>query len=440
MKYDRLQLFFDEKGPTKTIKPNKQDDYQFNWEGNSTDNVPVYLGIYVGIPENKLQEINNKYIQFENDIRSSIKKFQQPDEIKGKYVFKKGYMPFPKLNDDSLKFANAFLDFMLNEPEIYIHGVFPHKAQVIIQSRLQQWFYWIDQKQEGVLIDNVFYSLVKYLVIDDLNHNFRDILFDKDAKTKKILDVLRKELVDFSERNRDVKNRKIQVNFYGQIISLLKKHPAPYSMYQFDGFQYTFDQLSYGLELDLLTLNGADFGTGEHYLFPDDDAPVDEFRKIEFLHVVNTVKSESTPGVRMADILAGILAKILVKINMDIDRSRDDLDSIKKLPKEWFDFTDLALSTIKQLQKLMFTRKFQMMHGIYGDHFIVLQSYIDFMSQFTNVNEINQQEDIQNDFHRYLISNFINYFELIVENIKIRRTLGYSSTREAHETGMLKKW
>lgn len=440
MKYDNLQMFFDEKGPTKTIQPNKQDEYQFNWEGDSTDNVPIYLGVYVGIPENKLQVINDKYLEFEKDVRNSIKRFNQLKEIKAKYVLKKGYVPFPRLNNDSLMFADKFLDFMLSEPDLYIHGVFPHKAQVIIQSRLQEWLYWLEKKQVGIIIDNVFYSLVKYLVTDDLNHHFRDVLFDESAKTKKILDVLKMELENFSEKNKNVKNRQLQVDFYRQIIGLLKKYPAPYSMYQFDGFKYTFDQLSYGLELDLLTLNGIEAGTGEHYLFPDDDAPVEEFRKIDFLHVQGTVKSDSTPGVRMADVVAGILAKILVKINMDLQRDRDDLNEIKKLPQEWFDFTDLSLSVIKKIQKLIFTRKYQVMHGIYGDHLLALQSYVDFISNFETVEEIKNVEDIQDDFHKYLTLNLSNYFGDIVEENQVRHALGFSSTREAHDTGMLKIW
>jgi len=440
MKYDNLQIFFDEKGPTKTIKANKNDDYQFNWEGKSSDNVPVYLGIYVGIPENQVTDINEGYISFEESMRKSIKSLQQVDEIKGKKVLKKGYVPFPKLKDDSLEFTNAFLDFMLSKPDIYIHGVIPHKAQVVVQSRLQNWLYWLESKRAGIVIDNIFYSLVKYLVTDDLNHNFRNVLFKKDVKTKNILDVLKKELENFSERNKTIDNRAIQVNSFNELVNILKKYPVPYSMYQYDTFQYTFDQLTYGLELDLLTLNGVEYGTGKHRLFPDDDAPVDEFKKIEFLCVEDSVKSEDTPGVRMADILAGLIAKILVPLNMDLGRDKDDLNNIKKLPKEWFEMTDLSLTVIKKLQQLMFSRKYQIIHGIYGDHFIALQSYVYFISKFKNVQEIEQQKDIVNEFHNYLVSQLASYFKDILENVEMRNKMGFSSTRKAHETKILKTW
>ena len=440
MKYDNYHIFFDEKGTTKTIKPNKQDGYQFNWEGKSSDNVPVYLGIYVGIPEKQVTDINEEYISFEESMRKSIKSLQQVDEIKGKNVLKKGYVPFPKLKDDSLEFTNAFLDFMISRPDIYIHGVIPHKAQVVVQSRLQDWLYWLEDQGAGIVIDNIFYSLVKYLVTDDLKHKFRNILFDEDAQTKKILDVLKKELQDFSERNKNIGNRAGQVNFFNELVRILKKYPVPYSMRQNDTFKYTFDQLTYGLELDLLTLNGTDYGTGKHRLFPDDDAPVDAFKEIEFLSVEDSVKSEDTPGVRMADILAGLIAKILVPLNRDLSRDKADLNNIKKLPKEWFEMTELSLEVIKKLQQLIFTRQYQIIHGIYGDHYIALHSYVDFISQFENVEEIKQQKDIVNEFHNYLVSRLASYFRDILANVEMRHKMGFSSTRKAHETKMLKTW
>lgn len=440
MKYDNYHIFFDEKGPTKTIKPNKQDDYQFNWEGNSTDNVPVYLGVYVGFPKIQVTYINDEYNLFEENMRKSIKSLQQLHEIKGKNIFKKGYRAFPKLKPDSLQFANGFLDFMLSKPDIYIHVALPHKAQPVVQSRLQNWLYWLENKHAGIVIDNIFYSLVKYLVIDDLNHNFRNILFNEDAKTKNILDVLKKELQAFSERNKNIDNRAGQVKLFNEIVYIIKKYPIPYSMHQNDTFKYTFDQLTYGLELDLLTLNGTENGTGKHHLFPDDDAPVDAFKEIEFLSVEDSVKSEDTPGVRMADILAGLIAKILVPLNMDLSRDKADLNNIKKLPKEWFEMTDLSLTVIKKLQRLIFSRQYQIIHGVYGDHYVALHSYVDFISQFENVEEIKQQKDIVNEFHNYLVSRLASYFKDILENVEMRNKMGFSSTRKAHETKMLKTW
>lgn len=434
-----LNLYFDEKGPTKTIGQNKSDNYQFNWEGRSSDNVSVYLGVYVGIDQEVNEDIDRNYTKFELSIKNKYQHYKQITELKGKYLLGKGYSAFPKLPVRTLNIISDFLDFV-SENNLYIHVVLPHKAQVLVQSRLQEWLYWIENRYTDTSIEQIFYVIVKYLVNEDVDHKFIKVLTDKEAKTQKILSILKNCFEEFNRKNKKVKNRYPQVEAYEQIITILKKYPAPYSMYEYNGFHYTFEQLTYGLELDLPTSTDERLDT-HYYLYPDEDSPIEEFKKVSFLKVMEPVKSENTVGIRIADITATIIAKILVKLRMDLNRDTKNYDTIKELPMDWFDFSDFSLDIIKKIKKIIFTRQYQVMHGIYGDDALILESYIEFIAKFNNAQEIKGQKNtIQSSFRQYYLELMNANYEEMIRAKYLRKQLGLHSARQAHDSGLMKRW
>lgn len=78
--YGKYKRFFDEKGPTKTIRISKSPKKQFNYQ--TGDNISAYIDIYLAIPKNNQEHFNKEYQKIETEYQAHTNN-SQATEIKG---------------------------------------------------------------------------------------------------------------------------------------------------------------------------------------------------------------------------------------------------------------------------------------------------------------------------------------------------------------------
>lgn len=122
------------------------------------------------------------------------------------------------------------------------------------------------------------------------------------------------------------------------------------------------------------------------------------------------------PGLRMADMMAGIIAKLL-KALCDSLRHRPDDPSVSKkvLDAAWFHMSASQLMLYKKLYTMICEWQpawYKSFAGIYSDDLVVFNALLNFMNHFDSVEQLRESIDMQGEyFNAFACKHLSRYFD-----------------------------
>ncbi|MBQ7016933.1 MAG: DUF3800 domain-containing protein [Firmicutes bacterium] len=134
------------------------------------------------------------------------------------------------------------------------------------------------------------------------------------------------------------------------------------------------------------------------------------------LNNIEEVDSSEYPGLRIADMMAGIISRLLKGLCDSLRyQSLDDGTNKKILDLGWFCLTDVQLELYKKLYRLICEWQpawYKSYSGIYSDDLVVLIALLNYMNHFESVDEIRGKMDMQGEyFNVYACEQLAYYFE-----------------------------
>lgn len=425
----KLNIFFDEKGPTKTIGiiENVDSKDRFNYE--TSDNIPAYCGIYVILKADKQTEFNKRYVQIENEYR---KKNKQIREIKGANLFKK-INTIQDVNSRSASFLISLLN-LLKEMGAQIQLSAFDKSSVVVATRLKEWLFSLENNKalshKLSSIREVLYTIVKYMRQEDESKKFLLALNDKEKTTYQILRVLEKGLLQFIEKNKGIPRVELQVRSYQGLIKIIRLSTKSTN----DSgrkFKFPVDHLPFGLNLFVLA-SGKNPENCIIYL--DEDAPTDGYNDQGFVQIKTELDSKSFPGLRTADILSVLMGKLLSSFDLQMMHDHLQMEKRKLLPQTFFNSLTAQKKEIAvMLSQLLFDspNQYAIVHSEFADYVFSMIAWFNLASK----------DDSSFNSEKHLSETLVlmqkQFDEMAITTDRLNE-IGFKNSRDAIEQGILK--
>lgn len=132
----------------------------------------------------------------------------------------------------------------------------------------------------------------------------------------------------------------------------------------------------------------------------------------------NSDEADSTehPGLRMADMMAGIISKLLKGLCDSLRyQSLDESINKKILDVGWFCLNEIQLELYKKLYRLICEWQpawYKSYSGIYSDDLVVFNALFNFMSHFESVEQLRANIDMQGEyFNAFACEQLARYFD-----------------------------
>ncbi len=122
------------------------------------------------------------------------------------------------------------------------------------------------------------------------------------------------------------------------------------------------------------------------------------------------------PGLRMADMMAGIISKLLKGLCDSLRyQSLDESTSKKVLGTGWFCLSEVQLELYKKLYRIICEWQpawYKSYSGIYSDDLVAFNALLNFMNHFESVEQIRADIDMQGEyFNAFACEQLERYFE-----------------------------
>lgn len=427
----KVNIFFDEKGPTKTIKVKEEPTSKEKFNYQLSDDIPAYSGIYIMIDNDKQEIFDQRYKQIETKFRDDN---PQISEIKGKNIFKK----ITTLQDISPRAEGFLTDLLklLKEVDAHVQLSAFDKSAVIVSARLVPWLFDLEinsklSKYSPLPIHSFLYTIVKYVRTEDQNKEFLSALNNENLSTYQILKVLKGGLRKFIDKHEIIPRTAEQCKAYKELIKIINishKDTTPAGK----DFKFPVHHLPYGLNLFILNAN---LEPENCIIYLDDDAPTDGYNSQDFHQVNGGLDSRESPGLRAADILAVLLGNLLANFdrNMNYDHSHPETRTF--LPSTYFrTMSDEKMKIADDLNQLIFssTNKFAVVHSEFADYVFALTAWFKLVTA-------NDDTSFNDKEHLKLTLELMqqNFDEMMLLPLHLNR-LGYKTFKAAIDDGQLK--
>lgn len=134
------------------------------------------------------------------------------------------------------------------------------------------------------------------------------------------------------------------------------------------------------------------------------------------LNNLDEANSTQYPGLRMADMMAGIISKLLKGLCDSLRyQSIDESTSKKILDAGWFCLSEVQLELYKKLYRIICEWQpawYKSYSGIYSDDLVVFNALLNFMNHFESVEQIRADIDMQGEyFNAFSCEQLARYFE-----------------------------
>ena len=385
----KYNFYYDESEHSRRI------NYQTVSASNYYDN---FVTMIVGWSDEK-DDILQRHASFETkyadrkdrngEIKSTM--FQQKQ-------FKHG---FASLNKQNAQFVNDFLS--LFDEDIHIYFSVSSKIEYLVLQVFQGY-------RNSFLIDAdlMKYSITKALVL----YRPQEIIKCLYESPEDFLEELKKffrDRIECNKNNPELKQAETMA-FQEILLALDEISDAPeldwdYHM-TFDGFNKYLqekDVQNYSLIIDK---------EGES---EEDSRTLKSAREIG---LDNSDEADSTehPGLRMADMLAGIISKLLKGLCDSLRyQSLDESTNKKILDVGWFCLSEVQLELYKKLYRLICEWQpawYKSYAGIYSDNLVVFIALLNFINHFESVEQIRADIDMQGEyFNAFACEQLARYFD-----------------------------
>ena len=133
------------------------------------------------------------------------------------------------------------------------------------------------------------------------------------------------------------------------------------------------------------------------------------------LNNLDEANSMKYPGLRMADMMAGIISKLLKGLCDSLRyQSLDEGTSKKILETGWFCLSEIQLELYKKLYRIICERQpawYKSYSGIYSDDLVVFNALLNYMNHFESVEQIRADMDMQGEyFNAFVCEHLARYF------------------------------
>ncbi|AIG65482.1 DUF3800 domain-containing protein [Weissella tructae] len=316
-----VNIYFDEKGPSKSVSISDNLEDQFNFFGSSSDNIPAYVGIYLAIPKSKQSEFDTGFQKMVDDYYAN-QRSAQAKELKSLTLLKN----VTTLADIKTAAAQFYLDlFQLLDDT---HSTFQlsafDKSEVFIAAKLKNWFYYLDRHNLNPY--PLLYTITKFLRTEDkyFGGDLTKALNDADLSTADLLNTLKMQLSRVVQKYQGHSRTTRQVDMYRTLIKIIRDTAKIFRTENISLVSYPFptDQLAYGLDLFVLEdlfLNGdlsaAKEAKDSITILLDDDAPAEGLHQNGFSDIQENLDSKEYPGLQASDFLAGLYGKLIATMD-----------------------------------------------------------------------------------------------------------------------------
>ena len=349
--------------------------------------------------DDKRTDVLEKYEAFEN--RYSDRK-DRNGEIKSTMLQQKQFKyGFASINKQNVNLIRDFLSIF--DEDIHIYFSVSSKIEYLVIQLFQRY-------KNSFLVDTDFmkYSIIKALVM----YRPKEVMQCIDESPQEFLEKLKtffRKRIDSNKSNSQLKIRETEA--FQQILFILDdisddlKIDWDYHM-SFDGFRKYL----------------AEKNISRYYLMIDKEGKKDEKSKtLKAAHEIgldhsSEGDSKEYPGLRIADMMAGIIAKLLKGL-CDALRYQSPEESTKKkiLNAGWFCLNENQLELYKKLYLIICKWQpawYKFYSGIYSDDLVVLNALLNFMNHFESVKQIQADIDMQGEyFNHFACEQLENYFE-----------------------------
>lgn len=357
-----------------------------------------FITVIVGWSSEK-NEILQRYATFEEKYAD---RKDRNGEIKSTMFKQKQFKyGFASLNNQNAQFVNDFLSLFDEDSHIYFS--IGSKIEYLVLQLFHGY-------RNSFLVDTDFmkYSITKALVMyrpQDIIRCFYESPEDFLEKLKKFF----RDRIECNENNPKLKHKETRA--FQEILMVLddiSESPEldwDYHM-SFDGFKKYLREKriqNYSLVID------------------KEGKEKEESKTLKAAREVgldNSDEANSTkyPGLRMADMMAGIISKLMKGLCDSLRyHSQDEGTSKKILGTKWFCLNEVQLELYKKLYRIICEWQpawYKSYSGIYSDDFVLFNALLNFMNQFESVEQIRANIAMQGEyFNTFACEQLERYFE-----------------------------
>lgn len=305
---------------------------------------------------------------------------------------------FASLNKPNAQFINEFLE--LFDKDIHIYFSVCSKIEYLVLQLFHDY-----KNRPLVDADLMKYSITKALVV----YRPQEIIKCLYESPKTFLEELRRffrNRIEHNKSNSDLKQQ--ETNAFQQILSVL------YDIS--DTFEVNWD---YHMPFDGFKKYLIEKGISNYNLIIDKEG--EEGKTLKAAHEIgldNSAEADSTkyPGLRIADMIAGIISKLLKGLCESLRyHSPDEGTNKKVLDTSWFCLNEVQLELYKKLYRLICVWQpawYKAYSGIYSDDLVTFNALLNFMNHFESVDQIRANLDMQAEyFNAFVCSQLERYFD-----------------------------
>lgn len=390
-------LFMDEKGPQNSFKIsspfNKTDKLSY-----ANDNMHSYVANVIQIDdsnyisiERKYQKIVAEYLSNRPQLREALVK--KGKELKGLDLLKSNFeYGIASMKKNEVKFYIDLLDLLL-EYNVENLLFLVSKMSIITSSRLKNFFYFLDS--ETAFSAFIFkYVVTKYAEIEASEEVVKALL-DKSLSTKKILELIRNDMITISRKNLGNARMSRQISIYKQVIEaidLVLKYSTELTE---PDLALSFDWSKVKWAFDLWMTEQRNTESKHQYrLFLDEGIPQDIFNGIDFYQVDGDCNSKDYIGLQITDMIVVLIGKLVSQLNSKSKYDFEKPDQRVLLCTEYYKFSEEQFNFIKKIQQYILERKgqYHFINDAYFDDSVLLETYIGYISSYDTFEKFNTVE------------------------------------------------
>lgn len=411
-------LFMDEKGPQNSFKISNPFN-RTNKISYANDNMHSYVANVIQIDESDYMQIEQEYKKIVEEylsnrpqLKASLKR--KGKELKGLDMLKPNFeYGIASMKEKELKFYMNLLDLLLKynvENLLFMIS----KMSVITSSRLKSFFYFLDTNTEfSPYLAK--YIVTKYAEVEASEQVIKAFL-DKSLPTKKILELIRNDMIAICEKNSDNARMSKQINIYKEFIKAIDRALNCEIKLVDSGLPISFDWNKVKWAFDLWMSEQISKGTtNQWWLFLDEGIPQDIFARLNLDKIEANCNSKDYIGLQITDMIVALIGKLISQLTLTTRYDFEKPDKRVLVSDGYFNLSVEKFDFIKKLQQFILARegKYHFINDAYFDESVLLQTYIEYITLYENFEDYKKVEEKKHsELHT---AYFINITEMKYE-------------------------
>jgi len=432
-------IYMDEKGPQEHIRRVKSNlGFYTNKPAQrfsiGDDTMLDYVIVAVDIPTKNLDLFEHAFKKVEKNY---IKTVSRKGELKGAYLLRKKFLDsgLATLPHRETEYYLAVLE-LFEKYNIKTCIITENKVASILNGRLEDWVLNASSTM-NVSPQLVDYTLIKYMTFE-ASEGVLDCFFDYKKSIYQILSSIKRDMKYIISKNESNKRMNEQLKSYKQVIKILNKCSNMQACDPKSSGDFEWKKIAYSLSLwfdERSILKRSE----EYNLYLDEGIEKKNVNNSQYKNIYSDQNSINVVGLRCADLVATITGKLLSKLNTSTLYDVSMPDKRVLLSEDWFELNNNQLQLAKKLYKLMVNNgagQFSFITGTYFDGGVNLISYLEYLSNFSNVSALKENATAEDEFELTYMNALSRWKKM--NQILLNLNDIDESAKDAIEMGILK--